>query len=120
MFKKYNVVFFFHIIQSDWSLVNIFDVHRTVHRTIISKVKPTRCTNVLNLFYFGMALYMFGTVFPSIIRSSRLYMQQQAFVEQILLSACYRYCCLLATDTAVCLLANKQQYLFDKCMLLYV
>jgi len=41
----------------------------------ISIVKPTRCTNVSNLFNFGMTLYMFRTVFPSIIRSSRLYMQ---------------------------------------------
>ena len=53
-----------------------------------SIVKPTRCTNVSNLFYFGTTLYMFRTVFPSIIRSSRLYIQQQAFVKQILLSAC--------------------------------
>jgi len=34
-----------------------------------------------------MTLYMFQTVFPSIIRSSRLYIQQQVFVKQILLSA---------------------------------
>jgi len=84
-----------------------FDVHRAVHRNIIAIVKPTRCTNVSNLFYFGMTLYMFRTVFPSIIRSSRLYTQQQAFVKQILLSACY-------------LLASRQQYLFDKCLLLCV
>jgi len=62
-----------------------FDVHRAVHCNIISIVKPTSCTNVSNLFYFGMTLYMFRTVFPSIIRSSRLYIQQQAFVKQILL-----------------------------------
>ena len=78
-----------------------FDVHRAVHRNIISILKPTRCTNVSNLFYFGMTLYMFRTVFPSIISSSRLYIEQQAFV---------RYC----------LLARRQQYLFDKCLLLYV
>jgi hypothetical protein len=30
---------------------------------------------------------MFRTVFPSIIRSSRLYIQQQAYVKQILLLA---------------------------------
>jgi len=51
----------------------------------ISTVKPTRCANVSNLFYFGMTFYMFRTVFPSIVRSSRLYIQQQAFVIQILL-----------------------------------
>ena len=38
----------------------------------------------IKLFYFGMTLYMFRTVFPSIIRSSRLYIQQQAYVKQIL------------------------------------
>jgi len=55
---------------------------------IISIVKPTRCVNVSNLFYFGMTFYMFWTVFPSIM-SSRLYIQKQAFV--------IRYCCLLAS-----------------------
>ena len=66
----------------------VFDVHRAVHRNIVSVVKLTRCTNVSNVFYFGMTLYMFRTVFPSIIRTSRLYIQQQAYVKQILLSAC--------------------------------
>ena len=67
----------------------------------VSIVKPTRYTNVSNLFYFGMTRYMFRTVFPSIISSSRLYIQQQ-------------------TETADCLLASGQQYLFDICLLLYV
>jgi hypothetical protein len=48
---------------------------------------------------------MFRSVISSIIRSSRLYIQQQ-------------------TDTVVCLLAyplaSRQQYLFDKYLLLYV
>ena len=57
----------------------------------ISIVKSTRCTSVSTLFYFGMILYMFRTVFPSIIRSSRLYIQQPN-----------RYCCLFASkQTAV-------------------
>jgi len=59
-----------------------------VNRYVISIVKLTKLTNVSNLFYFGMTLYMFRMVFPSIIRSSRLYIQQQAFVKLILLSAC--------------------------------
>ena len=42
---------------------------------IISIVTPTRCPSVSNLFYFGMTPYMFRMVFPSIIRSSRLYVQ---------------------------------------------
>ena len=54
----------------------------------------------------GVSLYMFRTVFLSIIRSSRLYIQQQGICQ---------------TDTAVCLLAgSRQQYLTDKCLLLYV
>jgi len=52
----------------------------------------------IKLFNFGMTLYMFRTVFPSIIRSSRLYIQQQAFVKQVLLTAC------------------SHQYLFGYCM----
>jgi len=35
-------------------------------------------------FIFGMTLYMFRAVFPSIM-SSRLYIQQQEFVKEILL-----------------------------------
>jgi len=58
----------------------IIDIHGAVHRNIIPIVKPTICTNVSNVFYFGMTLYMFRTVFPSIIRSSTLYIQQQVSV----------------------------------------
>jgi hypothetical protein len=58
----------------------------------------------LKFFYFDLTLYMFRTVFPSIIRSSRLYIQQQAYVKQILLSACWQAGCSM----------------FDICLLLYV
>jgi len=51
-----------------------------VPRTI-SIVKPTRCTCFSNLFYFVLALYMFRTVFPSIIGSLRLYIQHQVYVK---------------------------------------
>ena len=54
---------------------------------------------------------MFRTVFPSIIRSLSLYIQQQAYVKQILLSG---------TGSISYPLASRQQYLFDKCLLLYV
>ena len=37
--------------------------------------------------YFCKTLYMFQTVFPSIIRSSKLHIQRQAFVRPILLPA---------------------------------
>jgi len=56
------------------------------HKDLYSKTNQMhQCTK---LFYFGMTLYMFRTVFPSIIRSSRLYIQQQAFVKQILFDKC--------------------------------
>ena len=119
-----------------------FDVHRAVHRNIISIVKPTRYTNVSNLFYFGnntlhvsdgLSVHhqQFKTVHTAtdicqtdtavclvvgtrwngvqyctysnrhmsnryccllasgyeMERSSRLYIQQQTYVKQILLSA---------------------------------
>ena len=35
-----------------------------------------------------MTLYVFRTVFPSITRSSRLYIQQQAFVIQMPVAVC--------------------------------
>ena len=50
----------------------------------------------LKFILFGVTLYMFRTVFPSIIRSLRLYIQQQAYVKQILLL-------LARKQTAVCL-----------------
>ena len=60
----------------------------SVHRNIVSVVKPTRCANVSNLLYFGMTLYMFRTVFPSIIRRvPRLYLTATGVCQ---------------TDTAVC------------------
>jgi len=97
-----------------WFLENKNYLLTSVNITVyISTVKPTRCTNVSNLFYFGMKLYMFRTVFPPIISSSRLYIQQQAFVRQILLSACWQ------ADSSICL-TSTQQYLFDICLLLYV
>ena len=49
--------------------------------------KTNQMHQVFKCIYFGMTLYMFRTVITSIIGSSRLYIQQQAFVKQILLSA---------------------------------
>ena len=49
--------------------------------------KINKVHQFITLFYFGMTLYMFRTVFPFIIRSSRIYMQQQAYVKQIMLTA---------------------------------
>jgi hypothetical protein len=47
----------------------------------------------LKFIYFCITLYMFRTVFPSIIRSSGLYIQQQAYVK-------YTATCLLAVTLA--------------------
>jgi hypothetical protein len=41
----------------------------------------------LKFIYFDITLFMFWMVFPYIIRSSRLYIQQQVYVKQILLPA---------------------------------
>ena len=49
--------------------------------------KTNQMHQCIKFILFGMTLYMFRTVFPSIIRSSRLYIQQQAYVKQLLLSA---------------------------------
>jgi len=38
------------------------------------------------IYFVGVTPYMFRTVFPSIIRSSKLYILQQAYVKQILLT----------------------------------
>jgi len=60
--------------------------------------------NISNLFYFRKKLYMFRTVFPSIIRSLRLYIQHQVYVIQVLW-----------------LLVSKQsQNLYDIYLMMYV
>jgi len=46
----------------------------------ISVVKPTRCT-IFRVYW--ISLHMFRTVFPSVIRSSRLYIQHQVYVIQV-------------------------------------
>jgi hypothetical protein len=63
----------------------------------------------LKFMLFGMTLYMFRTVFTSIVRSSRLYIQQQVYVKQALLPAClqadsstrltyYTCCCMYSLE----------------------
>ena len=51
----------------------------------IPGVQPTRC--VSQLIYFCNTLYMFQSVFPSIISSSKLHIQRQVFVRPLLLPA---------------------------------
>jgi len=47
----------------------------------------TNKMRVSQLIYFSKTLYMFLTVFPSIIRISKLHIQLQVFVRPILLPA---------------------------------
>ena len=53
-----------------------FSADRPHLHHIFYVVKQTRFTNVSNLFYFKMTLYIFRMVFPSIIRFLRLYIQR--------------------------------------------
>jgi ABC-type siderophore export system fused ATPase/permease subunit len=46
--------------------------------------KTKQMHNISNLFYFVTTLYMFRTVFPSVIRSLRLYIQHQVYFMQVL------------------------------------
>jgi len=59
-----------------------FDVCSTVIAMYFYS-KPNYMHHISYLFYFGSALYMFRTVFPTIIRSLRLYAQRQAYVIQV-------------------------------------
>jgi len=52
----------------------------------VRRVQPTRC-DVSQFICFSKMLYMFQTVFPSVIRSSKLHTQRQVFVRPILLPA---------------------------------
>jgi len=60
---------------------------------IFSRVQPTRC-NVSQFLYFCKTLNMFQTVFPSIIRSSKLHI-----LRQVYLSGQYCYLLLAAGST---------------------
>jgi hypothetical protein len=46
--------------------------------------KTIQMHNISILFYFETTFYKFRTVFPSIIRSLRLYIQHQVYVIQVL------------------------------------
>jgi len=63
-------------------LANVLSFNTDNFRT----VQPTRC-DVSQFIYFCKTLFMFQTVFPSIIRSSNLHIQRQVFVGPILLPA---------------------------------
>ena len=71
-----------------WSkYLDIFGVYRACI-VIYFYSKTNEMHQFLKFIYFVVALYMFRTIFPFIIRSLRLYIQNQVYVKQILLSAC--------------------------------
>ena len=72
----------------------------------IRRVQPTR-RKVSQFIYFCNTLYKFQTVFPSIVRSSKLNIQSQVFVRPLLLPA-------------ASLVSSRWQYSSDKCPTLYV
>ena len=74
-------------------LISIANTLRAEREKLYGRVylfysKTNQMHQCLRFILFGVTLYMFRTVFPSIIRSSRLYIQQQAYVKQILPAAC--------------------------------
>ena len=82
----------------------IIEVHRAVHRDIISIVKPNRCTNVSNVFFIleWHSTCFWRSSWPSSGFQDCTYSNRHVS---------NRYCCPLA---------SRQQYLFDKCQLLYI
>ena len=91
IFRKFDILSIFPEICRENQLPLIFDknngfnIHRSMHRYYIRRV-PTR-SNVSQFLYFCKTLYMFQTGFPSIIKSSKLYIQLQVFVRPLLLPA---------------------------------
>ena len=92
-------------------------------------VEPTRCTNVSNLFYFGMILYMFHILLLHISDNADTCFRYCYHMFQILLlnvsdtaTTCIRNCyytfqilLLHVSDNADCLLASSQQYQYACC-----
>jgi len=70
--------------------------------------KTNQMHQFLKFIFFGTTLYMFRTVFPSIIRSSRLYIQHQVYgiqVSRLLASKqtsvsvlTYTWCCMYSLE----------------------
>jgi hypothetical protein len=77
----------FECVVDTINTVNIFDVHISVHRKCISKVRPTRKQEAMfsSSVYLHKLLYMFQTVPLPIIMSTKLYIQHQLLSNQ--------YCC---------------------------
>jgi len=100
LYAQYWVLLSAFAIHLTWC--DIFDVHTAVYRNIISIVKPTRCTNISNLFYFGMTLHV----------SDGLSVHHQEF------KTIHTATDICQTDTAVCLLADSSICLTAVCTVL--
>ena len=81
-----------------WKSSTVLDTYspsamRTMYLTfigpciVIYSYSTTNNAPVSHIIYSCKTLYMFRTVFPSIIRSSKLRIQQQACVKQLLVPA---------------------------------
>jgi hypothetical protein len=66
------------------SVVEVYFVNIVATFLIHFCSKTNQMHNISNLFYFGMTLHTFRTVFLSIVRSLRLYIQHQVYVIQVL------------------------------------
>jgi hypothetical protein len=62
----------------------IMDIQKRQNTCMYLYSKTYNSHNISILFYFGTTLYIFRTVYPSIIRSLRLYIQHQVYVIQVL------------------------------------
>jgi len=91
VYRRINTTYLVKIIRKDEVSM---DRHLDDSTIYISIVNPTRCTISQIYFIFGTKLYMFRTVFPSIVRSLRLYIQYQVYVVQVLwlLASSHRTC----------------------------
>ena len=67
----------------------------------------------IKFILFWNDIYMFRTVFPSIIRGSRLYIQQQAYVKQVLLSACPKQTAVSVLTCACCCMYSLDPLMMD-------
>jgi len=84
VFNKILIVFCLHDFRLlPWSRRVQFSF--TLYLASYSKTNKIHLLS--QIIYSCKTLYMFRTVFPSIIRSSRLHIQQQAYVKQLLLPA---------------------------------
>jgi len=86
-----------------------FDVHRAAFRNIIPIVKPTRCTNVTNLFYFGMTVHVSDGLS---VHHQQLKTVHTA-IKQILLCACYQADNSISLTNACCCMYSLELLMMD-------